>query len=49
MSVLETILEKRFFTPWREGETGEPASLWADANLELYVTGESAVDGAGKL
>ena len=38
MSVLETILEKRFFTPWREGETGEPASLWADANLELYVT-----------
>lgn len=38
MSVLETILEKRFFTPWREGETGEPASLWPDANLELYVT-----------
>lgn len=38
MPVLETILEKRFFAPWREGETGDPASLWPDANLELYVT-----------
>lgn len=38
MSVLETILEKRFFGPWREGETGDPSSLWPDSNLELYVT-----------
>lgn len=38
MSVLETILDRRFFTPWREGETDDPASLWPDANLELYVT-----------
>lgn len=38
MPVLETILEKRFFTPWREGETEDPASLWPDSNLELYVT-----------
>ncbi len=38
MSVLETILEKRFFAPWREGETDDPASLWPDSNLELYVT-----------
>ncbi len=38
MSVLETILDKRFFTPWREGETDGPASLWPDSNLELYVT-----------
>lgn len=38
MSVLETILEKRFFGPWREGPSDDPASLWADSNLELYVT-----------
>ena len=38
MSVLETILEKRFFAPWREGPSDDPASLWADSNLELYVT-----------
>ena len=38
MSVLETILEKRFFAPWRERPSGDPASLWADSNLELYVT-----------
>lgn len=40
MSVLETILEKRFFAPWRTGATGDPASLWADANLELFVTAD---------
>lgn len=38
MSVLETILEKRFFAPWREGRTGSPDSLWEDSNLELYIT-----------
>lgn len=38
MSVLETILEKRFFAPWREGRTDDPASIWPDSNLELYVT-----------
>jgi len=38
MPVLETILEKRFFAPWREGETGDPASLWPDSNLELFIT-----------
>lgn len=38
MSVTETILEKRFFAPWREGPSEDPASLWADSNLELYVT-----------
>lgn len=38
MSVLETILERRFFGPWREGPSDNPASLWPDSNLELYVT-----------
>lgn len=38
MAVLETILEKRFFAPWREGDTGRPGSLWRDANLELFIT-----------
>lgn len=38
MTVLDKILEKRFFTPWREGNTGAPGSLWQDSNLELYVT-----------
>lgn len=38
MPVLETILEKRFFGPWREGATGDPASLWPDSHLELFVT-----------
>lgn len=38
MSVLDTILEKRFFTPWRQGRSGGPASLWPDSSLELYVT-----------
>lgn len=38
MSVLETILEKRFFAPWREGPSDDPGSLWPDSNLELFVT-----------
>ena len=38
MSVLDTILEKRFFTPWRQGRSGDPASLWPDSSLVLYVT-----------
>ena len=38
MSVLDKILEKRFFAPWREGRRDDPASLWPDSNLELYVT-----------
>lgn len=38
MSVLDTILEKRFFGPWRQGRSDDPASLWPDSNLELYVT-----------
>lgn len=38
MSVTETILEKRFFAPWREGPSEDPASLWADSKLELYIT-----------
>ena len=38
MSVLDKILEKRFFAPWREGRTDDPASIWPDSNLELYVT-----------
>lgn len=40
MSVLKTILDKRFFSPWIEGETDDPSSIWADANLELYVTAQ---------
>lgn len=38
MSVLETILEKRFFEPWRDGDCRNPASLWRDSKLELFVT-----------
>lgn len=37
-TVLNTILEKRFFGPWREGPIDNPASIWPDSNLELFIT-----------
>lgn len=40
MSVIETILENRFFKWWRRGDDNAPENMWRDSNLEFFITGE---------
>ena len=37
-ALLKTMLDARYFNPWRTSRNANSKSLWNDANLEIFIT-----------